>query len=395
MSVVNSAIVWDHRGRTKRGGEGPLEYRITIDRKSWYINTGVKVCRNEWKFGAVINRADADVLNDRLKILVAKIETEINRCIENDVPIDVAKIRETVWPKIQKTKSYAMIVWMKNYVETQKKALNTKKQYYQVLRKLEKCGMTDWQDMDVNGIRQFDEFMKNGKTNKKYKCEGRDLDSVNDSSIYMYHSKVRAMLKKAKAEGIIRENPYDTWKPEKAVYRQDVVDYLDETDMETLQEWQPTNDIYAKAKDLFLFQCYTGLAFADMQNFQITAYRKINGRWIARSQRIKTGVPYVNVLLTPAVEILERYDWKIPKVSISWYDIQLARMGKIIGLPIRLRSHVARHTFATMMLRNGVKIENLARMLGHTNITQTQRYAKVLAVSVQEEFEMIEKKLFK
>ena len=78
MSVVNSAIVWDHRGRTKKGGEGPLEYRITIDRKSWYINTGVKVCRNEWKFGAVINRADADVLNERLKILVAKIETEIN-----------------------------------------------------------------------------------------------------------------------------------------------------------------------------------------------------------------------------------------------------------------------------------------------------------------------------
>ena len=129
--------------------------------------------------------------------------------------------------------------------------------------------MTDWQDMDVSGIRQFDEFMKNGKTNKKYKCEGRDLDSVNDSSIYMYHSKVRAMLKKAKADGIIRENPYDTWKPEKTVNRQDVVDYLDETDMATLQEWQPTNDIYAKAKDLFLFQCYTGLAFADMQNFQI------------------------------------------------------------------------------------------------------------------------------
>ena len=105
-------------------------------------------------------------------------------------------------------------------------------------------------------------------------------------------------------------------------------------------------------------------------------------------------MPFVKVLLSPAVEILKRYDWKIPKVSISWYDIQLARMGKLIGLHIRLRSHVAWHTFATMMLRHGVKIENLARMLGHTNITQTQRYATVLAVSVQEEFEMIEKKMF-
>ena len=81
-------------------------------------------------------------------------------------------------------------------------------------------------------------------------------------------------------------------------------------------------------------------------------------------------------------------------MCLDWYNEVLERIGKRSGMSIKLRSHVARHTFATMMLRNGVKIENLARMLGHTNITQTQRYAKVLAQSVQEDFEMIEKKMF-
>ena len=202
------------------------------------------------------------------------------------------------------------------------------------------------------------------------------------------------MLNKAKSEITIKDNPYDTWKPEKSVCRHDIVDYLDEVDIEALRSWQPINKGFAKAKDLFMFQCFTGFAFADMQSFDISQYKEINGRWIARKTRIKTGVPFVNVLLSPAVEILKRYDWKIPKVSMSWYSLELSQIGKLIGLSIRLRSHVARHTFATMMLRNGVKIENLARMLGHTNITQTQRYAKVLAVSVQEEFEMIEKKMF-
>lgn len=394
MSIVNSAIVWDHRARTKKGCEGPLEYRITIDRKSWYINMGVKVCRNEWKFGRVINRSDADALNDRIDILTQKIETEINRYIDTATPIDVKKIREAVWPNTRGVKSDNMLVWMRQYVDNANMTLNTKKQYYGVIMKLQNCGLTDWTDIDVEGIKKFDVVIRQRKTNKKYRCEGRDLDSVNDATVYMYHSKVRAMLKKAKSELIIKDNPYDTWKPEKSVYRNDIVDYLDEIDIEALRSWQPINEIFAKAKDLFIFQCYTGFAFADMQNFDIAQYKEINGRWIARKTRIKTGVPFVNVLLSPAVEILKRYDWKIPKVSISWYDIQLARMGKLIGLDIRLRSHVARHTFATMMLRNGVKIENLARMLGHTNITQTQRYAKVLAVSVQEEFEMIEKKMF-
>ena len=63
------------------------------------------------------------------------------------------------------------------------------------------------------------------------------------------------------------------------------------------------------------------------------------------------------------------------------------------GIKTRLHSHLARHTFATYMLRNGAKIENVSRMLGHTNIRQTQRYAKVLAQSVHDDFDMIAKKL--
>ena len=141
MSVVNSAIVWDHRARTKKGCEGPLEYRITIDRKSWYINMGVKVCRNEWKFGRVINRSDADALNDRIDILTQKIEKEINRYIDTATPIDVKKIREAVWPNTRGVKDDNMIVWMRQYVESAKSAVNTKKQYYQVIKKLQNCGL--------------------------------------------------------------------------------------------------------------------------------------------------------------------------------------------------------------------------------------------------------------
>ena len=93
------------------------------------------------------------------------------------------------------------------------------------------------------------------------------------------------------------------------------------------------------------------------------------------------------------MRVLEKYGFEIPKMNNANYNRQLKALQQMAGIKTRLHSHLARHTFATYMLRNGVKIENVSRMLGHTNITQTQRYAKVLAQSVHDDFDMIAAKM--
>ena len=160
MSIVSSTIVFDHRGRTKKGCEGPLEYRITIDRKSWYINTGVKVCRNEWKFGAVINRANADVLNERLRILAEKIESEINRRIDSGETIDVAEIREKVWMPKNENKATDMIDWMNRRISGLDISRNTRLHYYSLVAKLEANGITCWKDVTVANLQRLTESLK-------------------------------------------------------------------------------------------------------------------------------------------------------------------------------------------------------------------------------------------
>jgi site-specific recombinase XerD len=110
-------------------------------------------------------------------------------------------------------------------------------------------------------------------------------------------------------------------------------------------------------------------------------------------QRVKTGVAYVSVLLPQAVEVLERYGMQVPKVNNVQYNESLKVIQRALGIRTRLHSHLARHTFATRALAMGVKIENVSAMLGHTNITQTQRYAKVLAQSVKDEFDMMAEKM--
>jgi integrase len=130
-----------------------------------------------------------------------------------------------------------------------------------------------------------------------------------------------------------------------------------------------------------------------MQAFDAGDYKFDGKAWKHVGERIKTGVPYVSQLLPPAVKILEKYGWEIPQLSNADYNRHLKALGQMAGIKTRLHSHLARHTFATYMLRNGVKIENVSKMLGHTNITQTQRYAKVLAQSVHDDFDMIAEKL--
>ena len=127
--------------------------------------------------------------------------------------------------------------------------------------------------------------------------------------------------------------------------------------------------------------------------FDISDYKWDGMRWNRIGERIKTGVPYVSSILTPALHILEKHDMNIPHMNNADYNRHLKALGLMAGIKTKLHSHLARHTFATYMLRNGVKIENVSKMLGHTNITQTQRYAKVLAQSVHEDFDMIAEKL--
>ena len=84
---------------------------------------------------------------------------------------------------------------------------------------------------------------------------------------------------------------------------------------------------------------------------------------------------------------------QVPKIDNSTYNKCLKMLGVAAGIEKKMHSHLARHTFATMMLREGVRIEHVSKMLGHTNITTTQRYAKVLADDIRKDFTMIEQKI--
>ena len=388
ITKITNSIVWDHRGRVPDGGKGQLEIRVTIARKSYYFGTGIKCRKSEFVAGQIINCPGAQQLNNRLAIIYNKVLVCVNACIEDGSQIDTESIRRMVWQTSESLNEEPTFI---NWIESQVPMLNladgTRKHYHTlIVRLIEFDKMNRWQDVTVENIYLFDSWLHQLNT-----YDGR---RISDGGVFTYHKCLKALLNRARDFGKIAENPYINLRGKFRRGDKENVEYLTEDEMRAFELLLvPDGSLLAMAKDLFVFQMYTGLSFSDAQAFDIRDYKWDGQRWTHVGERIKTGVPYVSSILPPALNVLQKYSMKVPKMDNADYNHQLKALGVMAGIKTRLHSHLARHTFATYMLRNGVKIENVSKMLGHKNISQTQRYAKVLAQSVHDDFDMIAEKL--
>ena len=397
--MITKKLVFDHRGRTKEKNEGPIELRVTTNSKPYYINTGVRVRSDQFNGERVVNHRDARLLNERLKDVVMNIELAVNECIKKGLPIDVAQIKRQAYNVEEKAKhnETAMIDWIDEQIPQLNIKSGTRERYCVTARRMrEYGGLMRWDDLTVENIYKWDSWlhkikkpMSNGDVQS-----GRDGVYIGESAVYNYHRTLRSLLSRAVKLGVIESNVYDRVRGEFRKGIKENVEYLTEEEISAIESLHPLDGTQmAMARDLFVFQMYTGLSYSDAQAFDIRDYKKVDGKWVNVGERIKTGVSYVSVLLPQAVEVLERYGMQVPKVNNIQYNASLKVIQQALGIRTKLHSHLARHTFATRALRLGAKIENVSRMLGHTNITQTQRYAKVLAQSVHDDFELINEKL--
>ena len=385
--MITTSVVFDHRARTKKGNEGPVEIRISVDRKSYYIQTGVMVLHDEFVGGTVVDREDSDEFNERIRILCKKVNAVINEYLAKDMPLDMVAIRRRVFSGDVQRSGHAMIDWIAAQLPLLGHREGTMRHYQTLLLRLQQYEqLANWQDLSVENLYKWDAWL--------HQLRGWNGKTISDGGVYNYHKCMKAMVQRAVRMGVIDTNPYDRLR---GVFRRgdkETVEYLTEDEMQRIAslELVPGSQL-EKARDLFVFQMWTGLAYSDAQNFDVRRYKLEDGVLTYVGERIKTGVNYVSRLLPPAVAILEKYGMQTPKIDNADYNHLLKGIGIAAGIHTPLHSHMARHSFATYMLNNDVSLDSVSVMLGHKNTVQTRRYAKTLAKTVKNDFDKIAEKM--
>lgn len=381
MRVPKVKLVYDRRHQASTDKEGAVDLRVCFDCKQKFLSTGVKVYPKQWDVknecvklrndATSLNKALSDIKNDAITLL-----TEMSK----SGYVDLSRLNEVFKPKAHDLTFHD---YMKERIEKRNVSGNTRERYqsfYKIFTE-EYGKMKNFAEITESGVRDYDEWLHKRVVNGHL---------MKQSTIYSHHKYLRLFIYDALTDGYVEKNPYQsrrikidhgeggqipclTIEQVGKIEALDLVGYLD------------------KVRDLFLFQCNTGLAFSDMQKFRLSDYTQDkDGKYLIKGQRTKTDTTYIFVLSDKALAIVGKYKGKIPHISNQKYNQYLKVLGQMIGVPT-LHSHMGRSTFASTCLNHGMPIDVLKHCLGHTTGFMSERYATMQDETIKQAFKDIKK----
>lgn len=378
MEYPTLRFVFDRKKVATKEKKGLVQIEVCSERKRKWIGTGVKVYADQWDDKRKVSaRPDSLDLNMKLDLMMSNILEYVNSLIRRKVPFDFESL-DVFLKNSSESDSFIDFI-VRRTDERKDRAEGTIKHYRTLVKVLEDFGMINYfHDLTRSNITMFDDYLRS--------------KGIKDTTVYGYHKNMKAYINEAIRFGIISENPYVGLKINRG--KSDKRKYLTYEEMRRMERCRITDPSVNRVRDLFLFQCYTGLAYSDLYKFDFASDVERRGnKFIIADRRVKTNEDYFIVLLSPAMEILRKYDFDLPVISNQKYNDYLKVAASFAKIDKNLTTHCARHTFAVFALNNGVPMEVVSKMLGHTNIKTTQIYAKVLNTEVEKGFDVLERKM--
>lgn len=372
MNHLSVRLVFDRKHVATKKHQASVQLEVTHERKRKFISTGVKLYADQWsKDNKVKNHPQSILYNQQLNDIVADIYNFAHQLSVKKQSFNFVKLEEYLGRGGRDT-SCSFLHFMRKRILERPIMETTRTKQLGVLKALEEFGkIKSFSDICYQNIIAWDEFAKK-------RCKRQ-------SSVYNYHKVLKIFIREAYASQLIDVNPYQTIKLERGSCENRK--FLTKEELQRLENKVFEDRCLERVRDMFLFCCYTGLAYADLQKFDFHNATYTDGMYRIRDCRKKTGVEYNISIMDKAMVILKKYNYHFPMISNQKYNAFLKVVASFCEIKKRLTSHVARHTFATTItLGNGVRIEVVSKMLGHTNIQTTQIYAKIYQKEVDNEF---------
>jgi len=226
----------------------------------------------------------------------------------------------------------------------------------------------------------------------------RTVSGCNENTTAKFIQTFKSIIIKAKNNGWIIADPFANYRIRiKRVDR----GYLTEKEIATIAEKEFPTKRLEQVRDIFIFSCYTGLAYIDIKELKKEHIQtSFDGNQWIMTHRHKTGTPVNVPLLAIPQELIKKYEGQakdgllFPVLSNQKMNAYLKEIAVVCGIEKNITFHLARHTFATTVtLSHGVPIESVSKMLGHTNIQTTQIYARITNQKISKDMAALAEKM--
>ena len=386
--------------RQNKQGMCPVRCRITFNKKRKEFSTGFFINPKDWK-SKLQKASPPNKSNDYLNTQLSLIKQQINQAFlflqVNNEQFDAEDIYLQLKGMATKKDKTILEVFQGHNDKVEKLigkeyVLPTLWKYKQAKALLKnfisfhyKKNDFQFKDLEISFIKEYEFYLK---TEKK----------LAQSSTYKAIQRFKRIVKIGLSEGYLDKDPfvmYTCKNPKTQIV------YLDSNELAKLEEYSFAQTRLEQVRDMFVFCCYTGLAYAEMS--ALSSEHIIDGfdgnKWI-QIHRKKTNAKVSVPLLPKALAILTSQNnissnKLLPVISNQKFNSYLKEIAEIVGIEKRLTHHIARKTFATtVLLYNDVPMEVVSELLGHSKLDITQKhYAKVVQKKVSEHIKLLARKL--
>ena len=362
-------LVYDRYKKATPYRQAAVEVRISHDYKQKYISTGIMLYPNQWKKGCIVNCPDAIEISQQLDAFIKNIRQVILEMVEEN-HIDIFSIPDRLEQMNKGQITFWQFCEQRAEVRKYGKTEGSKLRYDRFLRFFKEWGVIkDFDDITEKNIIAYDRYL-----------EGKGLK--NSSKWNNYHRFLNSFILDAIDAGYIRKNPY-RWVNVERRRIDSLGKCLSPEEFNTFKSIKLPTKSLEKVRDLFVFQTYTCLSYTDLSNFNPSHIQELRGTKVYVGSRNKTSHPFTIPLLSPAIAILDKYEGKLPIISNVKYNEYLKVVAQAAGIDKPVSTHWARHTGATLLLNEGVPMQIVAKICGHSSSKITEQvYAKLLDETV-------------
>ena len=385
MANTIKVLLWLHRTKINKDGLVPLILRLSYQNKKVEKSTGYYIDPKDW-----------NILKQRLKGSKS-LAKQINNWIDGVM----VKIADLYREEVLTTNIHLPAIMEKLFADSKDEPslLKTISDFNEQLKlRVNKDFAYSTYEKYVFTYNKVKAFIE-GSLKKKdillrdittkfimdFDCYLRVHDNNQHNTAVKYCINLKRILNVAVMEGTISKSPLNS---HKTVFKDTIQVYLTEQEVIAFEGVLLVKPKHMLARDLFLFQCHTGLAYTDLANLnrEDISIDSIGRQWIIKPRQ-KSGIVCTIPILPKVLEIIQKYNPEhkkqgnlLPHYSIQKYNEYIAEIGVMAEIQKRISSHVGRRTFGNIALSKGISLNVISKILGHSNTLITQR---IYAITTQ------------